>query len=74
MWTIAVDTAKIAIYARIRFSSPGPGYCQFPTSYNEVFFHELTAEKVHTKCITGFAGASGAIKLDDELGPSSGTR
>jgi phage terminase large subunit GpA-like protein len=51
---VGVDTAKDAIYARLRISTPGPGYCHFPVSYNETYFKQLTSEKVRTKFVKGF--------------------
>jgi phage terminase large subunit GpA-like protein len=54
VWIIGVDSAKDAIYARLRMTEPGPGYCHFPVSYDETFFRQLTAEKVRTKFVKGF--------------------
>ena len=30
---VGVDTAKDAIYSRLRIKEAGPGYCHFPMSY-----------------------------------------
>jgi phage terminase large subunit GpA-like protein len=52
-WSIGVDTAKDAWYARLRTPEPGPGYCHFPTAYSETYFNMLTAEQVRTKFVKG---------------------
>ena len=41
---VGVDTAKEAIYARLKIDKPGPGYCHFPNERDKVFFEQLTAE------------------------------
>lgn len=53
VWHVGVDTAKDAWYSRLRTPDPGPGYCHFPTAYDETYFDMLTAEQVHTKFIKG---------------------
>ncbi|MGH7873000.1 MAG: phage terminase large subunit family protein, partial [Candidatus Binatia bacterium] len=50
---VGVDTAKDAIYARLRIDKEGPGYCHFPIAYNKDFFKQLTSEKVHTRFVKG---------------------
>ena len=49
IWLLGVDTAKDAIYARLRIDKAGPGYCHFPIDYDESYFAQLTAEKVRTR-------------------------
>jgi phage terminase large subunit GpA-like protein len=51
VYLIGVDTAKDAIYARLRIESPGPGYIHFPTidACDQSYFDQLTAEYVLTK-------------------------
>lgn len=52
---VGVDTAKERLLLSwLRLSQPGPGYCHFPTSYNEEFFDQLTAERQVTKYSRGF--------------------
>jgi phage terminase large subunit GpA-like protein len=53
IWLVGVDTAKDAIYARLRIITAGPGYCHFPADYDEAFFRQLTAEQVRTRYIKG---------------------
>jgi phage terminase large subunit GpA-like protein len=53
IWLIGVDTAKDTLYARLRISEPGPGYCHFSVDYDEAFFKQLTAEQVRTRYIKG---------------------
>jgi phage terminase large subunit GpA-like protein len=54
VWIVGVDSAKDAIYARLRMAGAGPGYCHSPVSYDETFFRQLTAEKVRTRFVKGF--------------------
>lgn len=51
VFAIGVDTAKDAIYARLRIQSPGPGYIHFPAddAFNDDYFAQLTAERVVTR-------------------------
>lgn len=48
---LGVDTAKDAIYGRLKISRPGPGYVHFPSleSIDAAYFDQLTAEKVTTR-------------------------
>ena len=52
---IGTDTAKDAIYARLKIDEPGPGYCHFPMEHTEEFFKQLTAEVVETTYVKGHA-------------------
>jgi phage terminase large subunit GpA-like protein len=51
VFLIGVDTAKDAIYGRLRISKPGPGYIHFPVGqgFDEEFFRQLTSEQVVTR-------------------------
>lgn len=52
LYTVGTDQAKSTIYARLKLTQPGPGYCHFHMDYTEAFFDGLTAEKalkVYTK-------------------------
>ena len=53
---IGVDTAKDAIYTRLRITEPGPGYAHWPVSecYAEAYFAGLTCEQVRTRMVKGF--------------------
>jgi len=50
-YVVGVDTAKDAIYGRLRIAKPGPGYIHFPVGvdFNEQYFQQLTCEKVMTR-------------------------
>jgi phage terminase large subunit GpA-like protein len=50
---IGVDTAKDAIYSKLKVITPGPGYCHFPIVYQQEFFNQLTSEEVRTRFVRG---------------------
>lgn len=54
LFLVGVDSAKDAVYARLRIENPGPGYCHFPKGRDVSYFDQLTAERVHTKYVKGF--------------------
>lgn len=54
LYTVGTDQAKSSIYARLKLTRPGPGYCHFPNTYTEAFFEGLTAEKALTVYTKGF--------------------
>jgi phage terminase large subunit GpA-like protein len=54
LFSIGVDPAKDAIYARLKVKKPGPGYCHFPADREAQWFEQLTAEIVQTKYVKGF--------------------
>ncbi|MBF0160337.1 MAG: phage terminase large subunit family protein [Magnetococcales bacterium] len=49
LFMVGVDSAKDAIYARLRIKAAGPGYCHFPLERDEEWFKQLTAERVTTR-------------------------
>jgi len=49
LYQIGVDDAKGTIYARLKMTEAGPGYCHFPLERDEEYFAQLTAEKLITK-------------------------
>lgn len=51
VFMIGVDTAKDAIYGRLKIAKPGPGYVHFPAMdvFDEVYFQQLTSEQVVTR-------------------------
>ena len=49
LFSIGVDAAKEAFYARLRLEEPGPGYCHFPMARDTEYFKQLTAEHVVTR-------------------------
>ena len=54
LFSVGVDTTKELIYARLRISEPGPGYCHFPNRYDDEYFLQLTAEQVVMRFSKGF--------------------
>jgi phage terminase large subunit GpA-like protein len=55
LFTVGVDTAKEAIYSRLRgVKEPGPGYCHFPLDRDVGYFEQLTAEKKRVRYSKGF--------------------
>jgi phage terminase large subunit GpA-like protein len=54
LYTVGVDDAKGIVYARLRATDPGPGYCHFPETRQEEYFEQLTGEKVVTRFVKGF--------------------
>jgi len=51
VFILGVDTAKDAIYGRLRISKQGPGYIHFPVgdAFDQEYFDQLTSEKVVTR-------------------------
>jgi phage terminase large subunit GpA-like protein len=54
VFIVGVDSAKDAVYARLKISRAGPGYCHFPKGRELAYFEQMTAEVVRTKHIRGF--------------------
>ena len=54
LFPVGVDTAKELIYGRLKISVPGPGFCHFPSRYDDEYFAQLTAEQVVTRFSKGF--------------------
>lgn len=54
LFPVGVDAAKDALYARLRITRPGPGFCHFPEGRETDWFEQLTAESVVTKYSKGF--------------------
>lgn len=55
LFPIGVDQAKDVIYSRLKIPDFGPGFCHYPTRYDQHYFDMLTAEKRITKFVKGFA-------------------
>jgi Phage terminase large subunit (GpA) len=53
VWTVGVDTAKDALYSKLKVTMGGPGYCHFPDSYQQEYFNQLTSEQVRTRFVRG---------------------
>lgn len=51
VFMIGVDTAKDALYGRLKIAKPGPGYIHFPASdgFDQTYFDQLTSEQVVTR-------------------------
>lgn len=54
LYLIGTNAGKDATYGYIKVATPGPGYCHFPTGREQVYFDQLTSEKVRTRYIKGF--------------------
>jgi phage terminase large subunit GpA-like protein len=54
LFPVGTNTVKELLYGRLKIDQPGPGYCHFPTSYDEEYFRQLTAEKKVTRYVKGF--------------------
>lgn len=46
---VGVDSAKAALYYRLRLTEPGPGFCHFPEGRPASYFEQLTSEKQVTR-------------------------
>lgn len=46
---LGTDTAKDLVFARLKVSTPGPGYMHFPDFVDDEYFDQLTSEKVVTR-------------------------
>ena len=57
LWMVGVDAAKEALYARLKITEPGPGFCHFPITdqYDLGYFEQLTAETCRVRYSKGFA-------------------
>ena len=53
LFPVGTDTAKELLFARLKITQTGPGYCHFPLDRGEEYFRMLTAEK---KVIRYFKG------------------
>jgi phage terminase large subunit GpA-like protein len=53
LWPYGADTAKGALYARLKVEEPGPGYVHLPTGLPDEFFEQLTSERRVTRYLRG---------------------
>ena len=53
LFPVGTDTAKELIFARLKITDEGAGYCHFPFTHNEEYFRMLTSEKKVTKYYKG---------------------
>lgn len=54
LFTVGVDAAKEAIYARLKKTGSGPGAMHFPMDRDAQYFEQLTAERIRTRYVKGF--------------------
>ncbi|MDR4127082.1 terminase gpA endonuclease subunit [Yanghanlia caeni] len=54
LFTVGVDAAKEAIYARLKKSDAGAGAMHFPLDRDAQYFEQLTAERIRTRYVKGF--------------------
>lgn len=55
LWPVGTDVSKGILYGRLRLSVPGPGYIHFPIGLDAEYYQQLTAEKIVTRFVKGFA-------------------
>ncbi|WP_320179651.1 phage terminase large subunit family protein [Roseovarius pacificus] len=55
LFTVGTDEAKVVVQRRLGFAPPGPGACHFPDDRDPEYFHQLTAERLQTRMVKGFA-------------------
>jgi phage terminase large subunit GpA-like protein len=53
LFPVGTDTAKELIFARLKITEVGAGYCHFPFTHSEEYFRMLTSEKKVTKYFKG---------------------
>jgi phage terminase large subunit GpA-like protein len=53
LFPVGTDTAKELVYARLKMTDVGGGYCHFPLGREPEYFRMLTAEKKVTKYFKG---------------------
>jgi phage terminase large subunit GpA-like protein len=53
MYLVGVDAAKEALYARLKRTEVGPGYCHFPAGRDAEYFQQLTSESLATRYVKG---------------------
>jgi phage terminase large subunit GpA-like protein len=54
LFLVGVDAAKEAVYARLKITRPGAGFCHFPADREPDYFAQLTAETISTRYTKGF--------------------
>jgi phage terminase large subunit GpA-like protein len=55
LFLVGVDEAKLIVMRRLNMQAPGPGYIHFSEDAEAEYFQQLTAEKLVTRYIKGFA-------------------
>lgn len=54
VWPVGTFAVKDTVVGRLRITSPGPGYCHFPSHYTATYFKGITSEEVRVKISKGF--------------------
>lgn len=55
LFSVGVDEAKVVVQRRLGLETPGPGFCHFPEDRDPEYFQQLTAERLQTRMVKGFA-------------------
>ena len=55
LFLVGADEAKLITMRRLALDKPGPGYCNFPDTYDKTYFDGLTSENLITRYVKGFA-------------------
>lgn len=55
LFRVCANEAKLIVMRRLAVAKPGPGYCHFPQDRDGEWFQQLTAEKLVTRFVKGFA-------------------
>jgi phage terminase large subunit GpA-like protein len=55
LWPVGSDTAKAVLYNRFKLEAPGPGYVHLPGGLPDEEFEQLTAERLVTRYVRGYA-------------------
>lgn len=55
LFTVGTDEAKMVVQRRLAIIPPAPGACHFPDDRDPEYFAQLTAERLRTRLIKGFA-------------------
>lgn len=56
MHIVGTDSGKDLLHSRLKMTEAGPGFMHFPDTLDQVFFDQLTAEKLVTKYTRGRPG------------------
>jgi hypothetical protein len=69
LFGIGVDAAKEAVFARLRKQEYGAGFCHFPLDRDAAYFEHLTAERLRTRYVKGFANSTGGTGRTAQRSP-----
>ena len=54
LYMVGTDTLKRTIYARLKISQPGPGFCHFGQNATDEYLEGLTCERLIPRTVKGF--------------------